>query len=486
MMLENFVSKVDGQVVSSDGVPGNAGQPVQLIAEWCKYIGLPFLWSTPGYWLEDNDWGDFQSHWNAVKYRSMILATGSANPLPGDIIVFSENLPGSGGDGHASIFIRSTGEDSWEGLDALWGGKSAHKQSHTWAYVVGWFTPKNRAVLEAPTPTPIADESPYAPFDMQIIGAKIVTALRQPTTLYNLNDVSYDSFLQNPVSHVPMGFEITVTAVAKHRLGGTYYMPDSQKAEGYLLEDCEDYETVTPADEPDSEATAPKNTMPAAFSPLSAPNMNDTIAVNKRIPYYNSMSNALNRVQECGTIAPTTYYVYKRVPSGMLSITSNPGQSMRTWINPGDLKDPEPAAPFSWDKELVTYLHTKYYVATEEGMVNDLDGKLKPIAIHKDQLIAISGEIVPKNNIPTLLVPETTRKAGQHYVVSSKILEETEKPIKKVKIQTPIMDNYPELPRNHNIISLQPRRLARLSPLPELPLSAKLYLWIKERFKQTS
>jgi hypothetical protein len=476
MMLENFIEKVNGQVVSSDNVPANAGQSVQLIAEWCKYLGLPFQWTSPAYWWDDFD-TTFTEYW--TKHT---LSEGVAYPIPGDIIIFGSDLPGSGGHGAGSIFLRAIDGNSFEALDANWGSKSVHKQSHTWAYVTGWFTPKNPSVLQEPTPTAIGEEAPYAPYEVQIIPAKIVTARLQPTALYNLNDVSYDSLLQNPVSHVPAEFEITVTAIAKHRLGGTYYMPDSEKAEGYLLEDCEDYmdKGIQPEDAELYTGQLPPDEMiikpgTGILSPLSAPNMNDTIVVDKRIPYYISMSGALNHVGSVGTLTPTTYYVYKRVPNGMLSLTSTPGQSMRMWINPEDLKEP---APWSWETAVQLYDKPKWFQAIAASDVVDFEGRRAPLKISLEQHISIDGEILINNQLRG--IPSATNKLGQKYHLPMDILEEADPPKPKI-VPAGVIPVGP-------LVSQQPRRTGTITAvhypedLPELPLIARIYLRTKKFF----
>lgn len=474
MMLENFINRVNGVIIGIDNVPANEGQAVQLIAEWCRSVGLPYQWSLPAYWWDDAD-STFLEHWQKV---SAIHREEGIYPVPGDIVIFSSELPGSGGAGHASIFLRLTGEYSWEGLDANWGGKSTHKQSHTWAYVIGWFTPKNPSVLESPTPTAIADATSYAPYDVQLIGAKIVTALRQPTILYNLADVSYESLVQNPLNYVPQGTEITVTAIAKHRLGGNYYMPDSQKAEGYLLEDCESYGEEDAAEEV-KEIPVKDPASNKIFSPLSSPNMNDTVMVTRRIPRYTSMSDALAQKNPSGDISPTRYFVYKRAPNGMLSITSQPGQSMRSWINPKDLEDlPEPPA-FNWAKSYSAYKQPTFFEATDDAKIIDLSGKRKTLPIKKKQLISLDGELIYDNKPHG--VPSVTNKVNQQYVVPMEILRR--KPVtiytQKVPTPPPIMPEIlstplPEIPQ-------YPSR--PYNTLPNLPASAKLYTWIKDRFK---
>lgn len=92
-----------------------------------------------------------------------------SNQLPpvGAVVVFLPSLPGSGGMGHTDIFLQALGATAWVGLDANWGGTVAHKVTHNWAYVAGWFYPKAgqgagpapaAAPVVQPTVTPQGDE----------------------------------------------------------------------------------------------------------------------------------------------------------------------------------------------------------------------------------------------------------------------------------------------------------------------------------------
>lgn len=139
MNLEDFIKRYSGQVVSFDGVPENAGGSMQLIATWCKNLELPYRWPSPQDWFNSRNDDNFTEYWQYY-YAGDVGAV----PLPGDIVIFEKDLPGSDGEGHASIFIETAGED-WKGFDADWDGEVAHVQHHTWVYVKGWFTPIVRA-----------------------------------------------------------------------------------------------------------------------------------------------------------------------------------------------------------------------------------------------------------------------------------------------------------------------------------------------------
>lgn len=334
-MLETFISQEVGKIVSFDNVPANAGQSVQLVAKWCQFIGLPFQWANAGDWWDGFD-ENFLEYWNKIELKEG-MALNAIHP--GDIIIFNSLLPGSGGMGHASIFVRLLDKDSWEGFDANWGGKSAHLVCHNWVYVQGWYTPKNPSVVEASIPTSIADEAPGEPYDAEIIETKIIY-LKQSSALYNLRDVNWDSFNQNLISHALVGTKLVVTAICKHRLGGIYYMPDIERPEGYRKEDCEDsvqQATVSlrrgPHMIPSPIELATRRTIMAP--PLTAPSTTDVIRISFSIPKYSTMSDALRGVNSKGELRTDRYYIYKRL-NGMISITSQLGKSMGIWINPAD------------------------------------------------------------------------------------------------------------------------------------------------------
>lgn len=428
MMLETFINNNDGKMVSADGVPSNAGQSVQLIVAWCKYLGLPFQWTLPAYWWDDED-DTFLEHWNKV------VNDHHAVPSPGDIIIFGGNLPGSDGDGHGSIFLQQIDDQSYEGFDANWGGMTAHKQSHSWAYVLGWFTPKNRAVLESPIPTAIADESPYAAYVAQPIEPKVIIVKLPSTPLYNLNDVSWNSFQQNPIKHMPSGLEVTITAVANHRLGGTFYLPDIDHAEGYRVEDCQDYGVDEDSTEELVIQAPPKRILPHITSPLMSPKMDDTILITKRIPYYQFMTAALNHTNPAGDMTPGSYFVYKRISNGMLSITNQPGVPMGRWINPDDLVEKPPFHP---QDHFTKYDTPRRMFAREDSEVPDLDRFRKAMPLRKGQALVLDGFVTHEDG-RIFAIPRATHSRNQWYGVLMTDLTSEDPNEKPVVIEPPTL-----------------------------------------------
>lgn len=420
-MLETFISQEAGTVVSFDKVPANAGQSVQLIAKWCQFIGLPFQWANPSDWWDGFD-ENFLEYWDKVEMAEGMSLTAIH---PGDIVIFDSQLPGSDGAGHASIFLGLLDERSWQGFDANWGGKSAHTVCHSWAYVRGWYTPKNPSVVEAPTPTPIAEEVSSEPFDADIIEAKIVRITQPDAKLYNLKNTNWDSFNQNPINTVPAGTEIAVTAVAQHRLGGSYYMPDIERPEGYRMEDCEDYDATPSVGRTISIRTTPLPPEPTVSRtiiapPFLAPSTTDTIQVLFPIPKYSKMSDALRGTGSSGQLRPDRYFVYKRL-NGVINITPRLGEPVGIWINPADLQPkpepvppalppaPEPAAEVTFPNWRATY-----------HPFRDADGEVAPryfIALTRDKVVDFEHghEAYILHRQPVLITGWFTGPDGQEY-----------------------------------------------------------------------
>jgi hypothetical protein len=152
-----------------------------------------------------------------------------------------------------------------------WDGQVKHVSSTWYGNPVGWAT---YAIDEPPVIAPVQPEAPQpaaqvaeAPaFTVENIPAKEIQ-LKTDTSKWNLNDTTWGSFKSNPVSNDTAGSHFTVSAIAHHKLGGSYYMPDPSQAAGYNVVDCEDY--VAPVA---VEASAPAITVvPAPTPPAEAP-----------------------------------------------------------------------------------------------------------------------------------------------------------------------------------------------------------------------
>lgn len=398
MMLEKFISEYNGRVVSFDNVPAHAGQSPQLIAQWCTFIGLPFQWANGSDWWDDSD-ETFLDHWDKVVNDRK---NADQLPKPGDIVVFDSSLPGSGNFGHLSVFLSSAGPNSWTGFDANWGGKSAHVQSHNWSYVLGWFSPKDQGVVRDQTPTPIADEAPSLCYEVDDMEQKTVT-LKTDALLYNLNSVDWEEFQHNPQSQGHQGEDVVVKAIARHRLGGTYYMPAPDKPYGYRVTDCDDHDRSGQVVEVPEEKVGKKQPDKFPKGPVLAPVRKPT-KLERDVPRYASMGDAINGVNSTGTLAAGDYFIYKTLET-MWCLSDAPGNPTGWWINPDDLMSPEEKQKLNWRTSYKPFrdqygtVAPRYYRALNDDPIEDLEGRRRGLAITRSQPILIRGWFVGPDGI---------------------------------------------------------------------------------------
>lgn len=147
MNYDGFISKWLGQSIDWDGVYGP--QCVDEIAQYCVENGKAIAYANAKDWANhpalrgDFDWTDN----NPSDYNQV--------PKRGDIIIWSGDLPGSGGYGHIAIWDMVVAPGVFQSLDQNWGGQYVHFQSHNWQYILGWWTPKAKPVPEPPAPEPV-------------------------------------------------------------------------------------------------------------------------------------------------------------------------------------------------------------------------------------------------------------------------------------------------------------------------------------------
>lgn len=136
MNYSQFVSKYNGKGVDWDGQFGN--QCVDLVAQYVKEVyGAEPIYANAADW-----WAGFTGQ---VAQKFTKVANGPTNvPKQGDIMIYSKDLPGSGGYGHIEIFDKKTGPGRYQSFSQNWGGQYAHMVEHTdnYKYVLGWLTPK--------------------------------------------------------------------------------------------------------------------------------------------------------------------------------------------------------------------------------------------------------------------------------------------------------------------------------------------------------
>lgn len=125
------------------------GQCVQATCFFVVGNGKPIIWADAYKW------------WSSGQYPESydrIPNSPSAVPQPGDIIIWSPFLSGSGGAGHIAVCLQPLpGTGTFISVDQNWGGnKTVHKVTHNYNYVVGWLRIKGAS----PAPQPIKTEGP--------------------------------------------------------------------------------------------------------------------------------------------------------------------------------------------------------------------------------------------------------------------------------------------------------------------------------------
>lgn len=141
MTLSEFENTYTGQSLLYAANPRREylrGQCVQPISFYVTQVwGKPTIWCDYAYqWFTDGQFSD--------QYTRVINNPDDQNQLPpiGAVIVWGSNSPGSGGGGHIAIVL-SAGYTTFVSLDSNWGGKTLHRVTHNYDYIIGWLVPKN-------------------------------------------------------------------------------------------------------------------------------------------------------------------------------------------------------------------------------------------------------------------------------------------------------------------------------------------------------
>lgn len=109
-------------------------------------------------------------------------------------------------------------------------------------------------ILSAP-PAPAAPAPAQLSYSVESIQPKQIQLKANPTHLWDLNRRDWADMSNHPADTLNAGTVVTVSALAHHVLGGSYYMPTAGVAQGYNIVDCEDY--VAPAPTPVTVTPAP-------------------------------------------------------------------------------------------------------------------------------------------------------------------------------------------------------------------------------------
>lgn len=156
MNLDQFYNEHNGKGEDYDGAP--ADDPIQC-------VDLPKFYLKECFGVNPGAWGDAHDYFDGVGSARMAALgwtkvpnnPSDPNQVPprGAIVVWSANLPGSGGGGHIDIcWSSSPGAATFVGFDQNWGGKAAKLVTHNWSYLLGWWLPPS-----APAPAQAAPVS---------------------------------------------------------------------------------------------------------------------------------------------------------------------------------------------------------------------------------------------------------------------------------------------------------------------------------------
>lgn len=241
----------------------------------------------------------------------------------------------------------------------------------------------------APPPPPAA-----AAFTIENVARKQVEITKN-THLWDLNQRSWPGMVNNPANSVENGYTFETTRIARHVLGGRYYMPEGDESHGYNVVDCRDY--VVP------EVPAPvAPSAPPAGPIMPGGNPDNKYTVIKPVPGFMTGTNAGQHKDQVNTVEPGEYFVYNTHPmnSDLINVTSKLGVP-GSWINKNDnvetppppppAPDPEPAlapppepvAPPEpdWKDSFKPFDNSAHYVATRDLEVAELSEQAHPMPL---------------------------------------------------------------------------------------------------------
>lgn len=265
--------------------------------------------------------------------------------------------------------------DSWDGRVKA----SPYGRPVSWATYI-----ENEPQVVAPPPSPNA-----AAFSVENIPHKQVQITKN-TSLWDLNQRSWPGMVNNPAGSAENGKLVETSRIAKHILGGKYYIPDGESYLGYNVVDCLDYTAPAPAPE-----AVP--TPPPAPPVRPGGNPDNRYTVIRVIPGYMTGTQAGNHTNQANEVAPGEYFVYNVHPNNpnLINVTSKLGVP-GSWINAADNVEtppPPPPAPEpvpeptpvpepvveapvpSWKDSFVPFSGPVQYIANKDISVQDLSGQ---------------------------------------------------------------------------------------------------------------
>lgn len=322
--------------------------------------------------------------WGSISaYRGNIVSTGVGGagwPPSNDAIVkfiYKSKKTGNPITHFCLVVDRNAGTilDSYDGL----------VKHSPYGNPVGWSTyVEHQPQVVAPPPPPAA-----AAFTIEGIAPKEIEITKN-THLWDLNQRSWPGMVNNPANSISSGAVVQTSRIARHVLGGRYYMPEGDDSHGYNVVDAKDYVVPTPP-----APVAP--TLPPAPPVRPGGNPDNKYTVIVPVPGFYTGTDAGNHTNQVNEVAPGEYFVYNTHPmnSDLINVTSKLGVP-GSWINvhdnvvapPPPPPAPEPVAPPvpeptpvvetpvpSWKDSFKPFDAPVRYIAAHDIKVEDLSGQ---------------------------------------------------------------------------------------------------------------
>lgn len=147
MTIEQFVKKYNGKSVDVDGFPKGAKFQCWDLAEaYCREVlGIKPTALATG---DGTAYGTFNifANPNPKNFTKVIRSRAGGlikvAPRFGDLVVWTNKLPGSGNSGHIAICLANGGGRAFTSFDQNWIPQKSFRIAHNYDYVVGYLRPK--------------------------------------------------------------------------------------------------------------------------------------------------------------------------------------------------------------------------------------------------------------------------------------------------------------------------------------------------------
>ena len=137
--LSEFVTKYTGQSVSFTNCSDN-----QCMTLMHVYLAEVFGLTDPSLLANPSAFEVYTNfaHESGNQYFDLVANSPTNVPNPGDLVIFGQNIGGTGVNGHICVFV-SGDINQFTSFDCNWPtGSFPHLQTHTYEGVLGWLTPK--------------------------------------------------------------------------------------------------------------------------------------------------------------------------------------------------------------------------------------------------------------------------------------------------------------------------------------------------------